>query len=51
MSQEKLVILKHKPTGEVYYSRKNRKNNAEKLELRKFSRKLRKVVVFKEVKK
>ena len=51
MSQEKLIKLAHKSTGEVYYTRKNRKNNAEKLELRKYSKKLRKVVVFKEAKK
>ncbi len=51
MSQEKLIKLTHKATGETYYSRKNRKNNGEKLELRKYSKKLRKTVVFKEAKK
>ncbi len=51
MSQEKLIQLKNKETGETYYSRKNRKNSDEKLELKKYSKKLRKRVVFKEAKK
>jgi large subunit ribosomal protein L33 len=51
MSQDKLIQLKNKGTGEVYYSRKNRKNSTEKLELKKYSKKLKKQVVFKEAKK
>lgn len=50
MSQDKLITLKHKATGEVYITRRNKKNG-EKLELKKYSKKLRKAVVFKEVKK
>jgi large subunit ribosomal protein L33 len=51
MSQDNLVILKNKETGEVYWSRKNRKQTDNKLELKKFSKKLRKVITFKESKK
>lgn len=51
MSQDRLIQLKNKETGEVYYSRKNKKTATEKLELKKYSKKLRKPVVFKEAKK
>lgn len=51
MSQDNLLIIKHKDTGEVYYTRKNRKGVQRKIELKKFSKKLRKHVVFKEAKK
>ena len=51
MSQDQLIQLKNKETGETYYSRKNRKNSQEKLELKKYSKKLRKHVTFKESKK
>lgn len=51
MSQDNLIQLKNKQTGEVYWSRKNRKQTDNKLELNKFSKKLRKVVAFKESKK
>lgn len=51
MSQDQLIQLKNKKTGETYYSRKNRKNSDEKLELKKYSKKLRKHVIFKESKK
>ncbi len=51
MSQDNLIILRHKPTGEVYYTRKNKKGVERKIELKKFSKKLRKHVVFKESKK
>ncbi|HSE56863.1 MAG TPA: 50S ribosomal protein L33 [Candidatus Paceibacterota bacterium] len=52
MSQQNLVKLVNKETGEVYWTRKNRKLLANvKLEFKKFSKKLRKVVVFKESKK
>lgn len=51
MPQKQLVKLQNKDTKEVYFTRKNKKTNLKKLELKKFSRKLRKRVVFKEVKK
>jgi len=51
MSQDNLIILKNKSTGEVYYTRKNRKLVERKIELKKYSKKLRKMVVFKEAKK
>ncbi|HEY4512450.1 MAG TPA: 50S ribosomal protein L33 [Candidatus Paceibacterota bacterium] len=51
MSQDNLIILKNKETGEVYYSRKNRKGVERKVELSKYSKKLRKHVSFKEAKK
>ncbi len=51
MSQDNLIQLKNKETKEVYYSRRNRKNGTEKLELKKYSKKLRKPVLFKETKK
>jgi large subunit ribosomal protein L33 len=51
MPQPRLVILKNKETGEVYLTSKNKKKVERKLELKKYSKKLRKRVVFKEVKK
>ncbi len=52
MSQDNLVKLVNKETKEVYWSSKNRKKLADvKLELKKYSKKLRKVVSFKESKK
>lgn len=51
MSQDNLIQLKNKETGEVYFSRRNRKTATEKLELKKYSKKLRKPVIFKESKK
>lgn len=51
MSQEKLIILRNKDTGEVYMSRKNRKTVEKKIELKKYSKILRKHVTFKEAKK
>lgn len=51
MSQDNLIILKNKETGEVYHSRKNKKGVQRKVELKKYSKKLRKHVVFKESKK
>lgn len=49
--QTQLIILKNKSTGEVYWSRKNKKLVEKKIELKKYSKKLRKHVVFKEAKK
>jgi len=51
MSQDFLIKLTHKETGEVYYTKKNKKKVTRKLELKKFSKKLRKHVTFKESKK
>ncbi|MCC7469984.1 MAG: 50S ribosomal protein L33 [Bacteroidetes bacterium] len=52
MSQDNLLKLVNKETGETYWSTKNRKKLAGiKLEFKKYSRKLRKVVTFKESKK
>ncbi|HRH22557.1 MAG TPA: 50S ribosomal protein L33 [Candidatus Paceibacterota bacterium] len=51
MSQDNLVIIKNKETGEVYYTRKNKRKVERKLELKKYSKTLRKRVVFKEAKK
>ena len=51
MSQKSLIILKNKETGEVYWSRKNKKTVEKKIDLRKYSAKLRKHVSFKEAKK
>ncbi len=44
-------MLKHAATGEVYWTRKNKKLVTKKVELKKYSAKLRKHVVFKETKK
>ncbi len=51
MSQDNLIQLKNKETGEVYWSRKNRKKVPRKIQLKKYSKKLRKHVVFNESKK
>lgn len=51
MSQDQLIQLKHKGTGQVYYTRKNKKLVTRKIELKKYDPKTRKHVVFKETKK
>lgn len=51
MAQQHLVKIKCADTGEVRYTRKNKKKVERKLEFKKYSPKLRKVVTFKEVKK
>ena len=51
MSQDSLIMIRNKETGEVYYSRKNKKKVERKIELKKYSAKLRKHVTFKEAKK
>lgn len=51
MSQIQLIQLKNKETGEIYMTRKNKKKVERKIELKKFSKKLRKHVTFKEAKK
>jgi large subunit ribosomal protein L33 len=51
MSQDRLIQLKNKETGEVYWTSKNKKKVERKIELKKFSKKLRKRITFKETKK
>jgi len=51
MSQDKLIKIQNKETKEVYWTRKNKKGVERKIELKKYSPKLRKHVVFKEIKK
>lgn len=52
MAQQNLVKLTNKETGETYWSSKNKKKLAGiKLEFKKYSKKLRKVITFKESKK
>jgi ribosomal protein L33 len=51
MSQDRLIKLANKKTGEIYYTGKNKKGVERKIELKKFSKKLRARVVFKEAKK
>ena len=51
MSQDRLIQLKHAATGEVYWTSKNKKLVTRKIELKKYSKKLRKHVIFKETKK
>jgi ribosomal protein L33 len=50
MSQDQLVGLVNKETGEVYWTRKNKRKVERKIELKKYSKALRKRVVFKEAK-
>ena len=50
-AQDNLIQLKNKDTGEVYWTSKNRKLVTRKIELKKYSKKLRKHVMFKETKK
>ena len=51
MSQDRLIQIKNKETGEVYWTRKNKKKVERKIELKKYSKKLRKRISFKEAKK
>ncbi len=51
MSQEKLVKIQNKDTKTIYFTRKNKKTVQKKLELKKYDKKLRKRVTFKEIKK
>ena len=51
MSQDRLIILKNKESGEVRWTSKNKKKVERKIELKKYSKKLRKRVLFKEAKK
>lgn len=51
MSQDNLVKLVNKETGETYWSRKNKKGEQRKLELKKYSKKKRSHAIYKEAKK
>ena len=50
MSQDQLIAIANKKTGEVYWTRKNKRKVERKIELKKYSKVLRKRVVFTEVK-
>jgi ribosomal protein L33 len=50
MSQDRLIPIISKSTGEVYFTGKNKKKVERKLDLKKYSKKLRKRVTFKEAK-
>ena len=53
MSQDALTKMKCTETGDFWYTRKNKKGEAaaEKLELMKYNKKLRKRTLYKETKK
>ena len=51
MSQDTLIILTNKQTGERYYTKKNKRKVERKIKLKKYSKKLRKRVEFVETKK
>ena len=51
MSQDRLIPLRDKVSGDVYWTSKNKKKVERKIGLKKYSKKLRKRVVFKEAKK
>lgn len=50
-AQDNLIQIKNKESGESYFTNKNRKLVTRKIELKKYSKKLRKHVTFKESKK
>lgn len=50
MSQDRMIPIVNKQSGEVYFTSKNKKGVERKIELKKYSKKLRKRVVFKEAK-
>ncbi len=50
MSQDRLIPLRDKVSGDVYWTSKNKKKVERKIELKKYSKKLRKRVIFKEEK-
>ncbi|HEY1037323.1 MAG TPA: 50S ribosomal protein L33 [Candidatus Paceibacterota bacterium] len=51
MSQDRLIKIVHKATGETIYTRKNKKGVERKIKLKKYSAKLRKRVEFSEAKR
>lgn len=50
MSQDRLIAIQNKETGEVYMTGKNKRKVERKLSLKKYDKKLRKRVSFGEVK-
>ena len=50
MSQDRIIPLVNKESGEVYFTSKNKKKVERKIDLKKYSKKLRKRVSFKEAK-
>ena len=50
MAQDKLIPVRDKVSGDVYWTRKNKKQVERKIELKKYSKSLRKRVTFKEEK-
>jgi large subunit ribosomal protein L33 len=44
------IKLKSTESDEVYWTRKNKRNTTERIELKKFDKKMRKHVIFKEAK-
>ncbi|MBI4155644.1 MAG: 50S ribosomal protein L33 [Candidatus Zambryskibacteria bacterium] len=50
MSQDRLIPLRDKVSGDVYWTSKNKKKVERKIELKKYSKQLRKRVIFKEEK-
>ncbi len=50
MSQDRLIPIQNKSTGEVYFTGKNKKKVERKISLKKYDKKLRKRVLFGEVK-
>jgi ribosomal protein L33 len=51
MSQDRLIKIINKESGQVIYTTKNKKQVTRKIELKKYSKHLRKHVAFKEGKK
>ena len=50
MSQDRLIPITNKETGAVYFTGKNKRKVERKISLKKYDKKLRKRVVFGEVK-
>jgi large subunit ribosomal protein L33 len=50
-AQDRLIQIKNKESGETYWTSKNKKLVTRKIELKKYSKKLRKHITFKESKK
>lgn len=50
MSQDRLIAIQNKATGEVYITSKNKRKVERKISLKKYDKKLRKRVAFGEVK-
>lgn len=51
MSQDNLIKIKCQETGQIKYTRKNKKGVERKLEVKKFNKTLRKRTIWKESKK